>query len=474
MTVRCAIYTRKSTEEGLEQAFNSLDAQRESAEAYIASQKSEGWIALADRYDDGGFTGGNMDRPAFQQLMTDVREGRVDAIVIYKIDRLSRSLMDFARIMETLEKYKVALIAVTQQLNTTSSMGRLTLNILLSFAQFEREIIAERTRDKIAAMKRKGKLVGGKPILGYDVAREPGGSRLVVNKDEAKRVRRLFDLYLKHEGMIPVVEEVAKLGWTNKAWTTTGGKVRGGRLIDKGGLWHILTNVTYAGQVSHNDEVYDGEHEAIIPPELWQAVQAMLARNARSGGYGRDCVRRDDALLRGLLTCKACGCAMMPTYSVKKNANGATKRYRYYVCRRATKVGRKQCPSPTIPAHEIERFVVNEIAAIGRDTALREKVLNEATEQLAQGAEMTDSKAKLDLASAAQALREFDPLWQALSPTEQRRLMQLIVDQVVYDAASARVSITFRPTGIATLAAQDAAKAAKGEPVEPQIEEAAA
>ena len=476
MTVRCAIYTRKSTEEGLEQAFNSLDAQRESAEAYIASQKGEGWIALADRYDDGGFTGGNTDRPAFQRLMTDVREGRVDAIVIYKIDRLSRSLMDFSRIMETLDKHKIALVSVTQQFNTTSSMGRLTLNILLSFAQFEREIISERTRDKIGAMRRKGKLWGGKPILGYDVARDASGSRFVINPGEAERVRRLFELYRDHEGLIPVVEEVQRLGWTNKVWTTKAGKKRGGGPIDKGTLWCILTNVTYIGKVDFKGEIYEGEQEAIIDADLWQAVQTTLSRNGRSGGYGPASARRDDALLRGLLTCKACDCAMMPTYTAKKTASGATKRYRYYVCHRATKGGRKQCPCPTLPAHEIERFVVNEIAAVGRDAAMREKVLNEAAEQLAREAKTSGngSGAKLDRQSASDALRDFDPLWQALSPGEQRRLMQLLVERVAYDAASARVSITFRPTGIATLAAQDAARAAQGEPVEPQVEEVAA
>src|SRR6202142_2100722 len=212
--VRCAIYTRKSTEEGLEQAFNSLDAQRESADAYIASQQQEGWTCLPERYDDGGFTGGNMERPALQRLLADIQAGRIDCVVIYKVDRLSRSLLDFARLMETFEQHQVSFVSVTQLFNTATSMGRLVLNVLLSFAQFEREIIAERTRDKIAATRRKGKWAGGRPLLGFDV--DPRGGRLLVNADEAERVRAIFALYLEHEALLPVVQELERRGWANK------------------------------------------------------------------------------------------------------------------------------------------------------------------------------------------------------------------------------------------------------------------
>ena len=473
MVVRCAIYTRKSTDEGLEQDFNSLDAQRESSESYVASQKNEGWVALPDRYDDGGYSGGNTDRPAFQRLMTDVREGKVDAIIIYKIDRLSRSLMDFAGIMEALDSHNVALVSVTQQFNTTTSMGRLTLNILLSFAQFEREIISERTRDKIGAMRRKGKHWGGKPILGYDIVRppeSPGGSRLVVNPEEAERVRQLFEMYRQSEGLIAVVEEAQRLGWVNKVWTTKAGKERGGGTIDKSILWRILTNVTYIGKVAYAGQVYEGEHDAIISPELWQAVQAILTRNGRCGGHGPGCVRRDDALLRGLLTCKACGCAMMPTYTVKNTVTGGRKRYRYYVCHRATKRGRKQCPCPTLPAHEIEQFVVNELIAIGRDPVLRDRVLTETEKRLANST-VSKQKNHLDRRAASEALSEFEPLWKVMSPNEQRRLIQLLIQEVAYDAENSRVAITFQPTGIALLAADDAPA---DNPDEHTIEEAAA
>jgi site-specific DNA recombinase len=232
--VRCAIYTRKSTEEGLEQEFNTLDSQRESAEAFVKSQAHEGWTCLPNRYDDGGFTGGNLERPALQRLLADVEAGKVDCVVVYKVDRLSRSLLDFARLMETFEAHQVSFVSVTQQFNSATSMGRLVLNVLLSFAQFEREIISERTRDKIAATRRRGKWSGGPPLLGYDI--DDRGTRLVVNADEAAQVRAIFALYLEHESLLPVVQELQRRGWTNKRWRTRAGHQSGGRPITKTAL----------------------------------------------------------------------------------------------------------------------------------------------------------------------------------------------------------------------------------------------
>src|SRR5207249_6578419 len=242
--VRCAIYTRKSTEEGLEQAFNSLDAQRESSEAYIASQKNEGWTCLQARYDDGGFTGGNMDRPALQCLLADIEAGQVDAIVVYKLDRFSRSLLDFAKMMETLDKHQVAFVSITQQFSTGTSMGRLVLDVLLSFAQFEREIIAERTRDKIAATRRKGKWTGGTPILGYDV--DPQANRLVVNAREAERVQAIFALYLEQQALVPVVEALERRAWPNKRWQSRAGRQRGGLRVTKTNRSTPLASRSYA------------------------------------------------------------------------------------------------------------------------------------------------------------------------------------------------------------------------------------
>jgi len=316
-TTRCAIYTRKSSDEGLQQDFNSLDAQREAAEAYIASQKAEGWVCLPERYDDGGFTGGNMERPALQRLLRDIEAGGIDCVVVYKVDRLSRSLMDFARIMETFERHNVSFVSVTQHFNTTHSMGRLTLNILLSFAQFEREIIGERIRDKIAASRARGKWTGGTPILGYDVDRSSGSPKLVINPVEASHVRQIFELYLELGSLLPVVAELERRGWRTKVWTTRSGKRRGGQPFDKCRLYTLLTNVLYAGKIRHKTEVYAGEHEAIVSEDVFQRVQQQLLRNGRNGAAeGRN---RHGALLRGLLHCKACGRAMVHTFTSRGN-----------------------------------------------------------------------------------------------------------------------------------------------------------
>jgi site-specific DNA recombinase len=371
--VRCAIYTRKSTEEGLEQEFNSLDAQREAGEAFIKSQASEGWTCLPDRYDDGGFTGGNMERPALRRLMADIEAGKIDVVVVYKADRLSRSLLDFAQMMQTFEKHKVSFVSVTQHFNTATSMGRLILHVLLSFAQFEREIISERTRDKIAATRRKGKWAGGHPILGYDV--DPQRFRLLVNAEEAERVRTIFKLYLEHESLLPVVLELERRGWVNKRWTTPKGRERGGQPFERTSLHKLLTNVAYTGKVRYKNEVHDGEHAAIVDPVIWQRVQALLERNGRTGGAP---VRNKfGALLKGIIRCVPCDCAMTPSHTTR---NGS-KRYRYYVCCSAQKRGWDTCPSKSIPAGQIEDFVVEQIKCIGRDRALLEEVLAQARRQ---------------------------------------------------------------------------------------------
>jgi site-specific DNA recombinase len=307
--VRCAIYTRKSTEEGLDQEFNSLDAQRESALAYIASQQHEGWIGLRDSYDDGGFTGGNMDRPALKRLLADIAAGKIDCVVVYKVDRLSRSLLDFARMMEVFEKHRVSFVAVTQQFNTATSMGRLVMNVLLSFAQFEREIISERTRDKIAAARRKGKWSGGMPVLGYDV--EEQGRKLRVNPDEAERVRAIFELYREQASLLKVVQELERRGWCTKCWQTRKGHVRGGRPFNKTSVHKLLTNVAYRGMIRYKQEVHPGEHPAIVDEVLWQHVQERL----QEGGPGHSARRSSGALLQGLLYCRACACAMSPAHT---------------------------------------------------------------------------------------------------------------------------------------------------------------
>ena len=509
--VRCAVYTRKSSEEGLEQEFNSLDAQRESGEAFIASQRHEGWVCLSDKYDDGGYTGGNMERPALRRLMADIEAGRIDCVVVYKVDRLSRSLLDFARMMETFERHKVSFVSVTQQFNTASSMGRLVLNVLLSFAQFEREIISERTRDKIAATRRKGKWAGGHPILGYDV--DPRGFRLVVNEDEAPRVREIFDLYLQHEALMPTLKAIEERGWRTKQWTTRKGKTRGGHPFDKNGLFKLLTNVALTGKVKYKDEVHEGEHPGIVDPAIWNRVQQILSRNGRTGGTA---VRnRCGALLKGLIRCGPCGCAMGHTYTSKK---GAAK-YRYYTCMQAQKRGWHTCPSKSVPAGEIERMVVDQIRAIGRDPSLvaatvrhagreskaavaaleaelaalerelkrhhkevRELAtdaaaateanrsrLGDLNERIRTGEQaMTElrqravhlSRQIVDEREVAAALSAFDPVWETLTPKEQTRIVRLLVKQVEFDGAKGTVAITLHPDGLRGILAEVGTEAA--------------
>src|SRR3984957_16199627 len=267
-TIRCAIYTRKSTEEGLEQEFNSLHAQREAGEAFIKSQKHAGWTLIPRPYDDGGFTGGNLDRPALQRLLEDIEGRQIDCVIVYKVDRLSRSLLDFARPVDRFDQRSVSFVSVTQQFNTTTSLGRLTLNILLSFAQFEREIISERTSDKMSAARRKGKWIGGSPVLGYDVA--PAGGRLVVNEKESKRVQAIFALFVQFPTLAVVAAELARRRSKTKSRTAQGGKARTGRAFTKASLHRLLTNAVYAGKVEHRGEIYSGEHASIVEPLVWQ------------------------------------------------------------------------------------------------------------------------------------------------------------------------------------------------------------
>jgi len=292
--IRCAIYTRKSTDEGLEQEFNSLDAQREACAAYIASQKHEGWNPTPGEYDDGGYSGGTLDRPALQRLLDEVRAGKVSVIVVYKVDRLTRSLSDFARIVEVLDKAGASFVSVTQAFNTTTSMGRLTLNVLLSFAQFEREVTGERIRDKIAASKAKGMWMGGVVPLGYDVRER----KLVVNEGEAATVRQIFAQFLELGSMQDLQAELAEAGIRSKAWVSSRGNSFGGAALSRGALYFVLQNRAYVGEVTHKGNRYAGEHDAIVERDVFDAVQAMLA--AARGWKGR---RRGNTqnLLAGVL-----------------------------------------------------------------------------------------------------------------------------------------------------------------------------
>ncbi|MEM6480909.1 MAG: recombinase family protein [Pseudomonadota bacterium] len=346
--IRCAIYTRKSSEEGLEQDFNSLDAQREACEAYIASQKHEGWELLPDRYDDGAISGGHLDRPALQKLMQAVDDKCVDQIVVYKIDRLTRSLADFAKLVERLDEAEASFVSVTQSFNTATSMGRLTLNVLLSFAQFEREVTAERIRDKIAASKRKGLWMGGNVPLGY----KADGRTLNIDPKEAATVKALYDLYLEH-GRIRVVKQSAEdLGLRSRKRIRGAGRISGGRPFDRGHIHHILSNPIYAGWIRHKGQVYGGQHPAIIQPEVWDKVQQMLQDSAaKTRGTKRKAQRSP---LAGKLFDET-GDRLTPSHSSK---NG--KRLRYYISYRLVKDRSRKHPDAwRLPAEELERLVAD-------------------------------------------------------------------------------------------------------------------
>ena len=414
--VRCAIYTRKSTEEGLDSDFNSLDAQREAAEAYILSQRHEGWDALPDRYDDGGFSGGSLERPALVRLLEAVEAGHVDAVIVYKVDRLSRSLLDFARLIELFDRKGVSFVSVTQQFNTTTSMGRLVLNILLSFAQFEREIIGERIRDKVAATKRKGKYTGGPPVLGYDVDRER--KRLVVNPEEAELVRSIFSRFVDTGSTTALAQELNDQGHTTKSWTTKQGVARVGSPWSKARLYHILHNPIYLGEVSHKGERYPGEHEAILPRELWEQVHTVLAKHHRARG-GRRAKR--PALLRGILRCAHCDCAMGPVFTNRRG-----RMYRYYLCLHASRHGAGSCPARSLAAGEVEAVVVEQLRALLRhpEALLRSYREHGASSRTRGGGAVLSER------EAGVALAALDRDWGQLPPGEQEHLVQSLVTRV--------------------------------------------
>jgi site-specific DNA recombinase len=405
--VRCAVYTRKSTEEGLSQEFNSLDAQRECAEAYIQSQCNQGWIVLPDRYDDGGFTGANLDRPALKRLLADIEARRIDCVVIYKVDRLSRSLFDFARLMQIFDRYGVSFVSVTQQFNSSTPMGRLTLNILLSFAQFEREIVSERTRDKIAAARRKGKWAGGFPVLGYDL--DGSRSRLVVNETEAEQVREIFGIFLERRSLSAVPDELQRRGWQTKVWTTRKGVLREGRPWDRLALVRLLSNVLYVGEVRHRGKIYAGEQPAIVDRTVWRRAQRLLQRRKEPGSERN----RQGALLQGLLKCAGCGKRMTAGYTTRDG-----RRYAYYICVTAQKNGRRACPGGQLSARRTEEAIVE---------ALYEVAIRTGGAAL-QRALPTDRK-----------------VWEELKRGEQHQIMAAVVERITYDRRLQQARLLLRP-----------------------------
>ena len=461
-------------------------------------------MVLPDKYDDGGFTGANMDRPALQKLLQDARDGVVDCVMVYKVDRLTRSLLDFARIMDVLDKHGVNFVSVTQQFNTTGSLGRLTLNILLSFAQFEREMIAERAKDKMSAARRKGRWVGGIPMLGYDLSDK--GAALVVNANEAARVRAIFDLYLKHGSLIPVVQDLDRRGWRMKAWTTREGRSAGGSPFTKTTLHNMLTNAIYAGKVEFDGEIYAGEQERIVDDDSWNRVQETLNLNGRRGG--RNVRNKYSALLKGIVRCASCDAGMIHTYVQKKNTL-----YRYYVCVKAHQRGWNKCPTKSVSAPTLEGAVVQHIRGICRNPEMLGEVMRQIAEQhdgRRSGLEKEQSVAQRELEKLAHeitglaalvntpgaasrsatgrladlheraallerqlaqvrrqlrdidaervdatdlqhGLEHFDPLWEHMSAWEQEQFVHTLVDQIRYEGTTGTVTVGFRSSGIRSL-----------------------
>jgi site-specific DNA recombinase len=397
--------------------FNSLDAQREACEAYVTSQRAEGWLLVTDRYDDGGFSGGTLERPALKRLLIDIEAGRVDVVVVYKIDRLSRSLMDFSRLVEVFDRQNVTFVSVTQSFNTTTSMGRLTLNVLLSFAQFEREVIGERIRDKFAASRRKGMWMGGWAPLGYEVRER----KLVVNEADAKLVRSIFQRFLKTGSATILARQLIHEGVRNKY----------GNLIDKGILYKLLNNPVYIGEAVHKGVSYPGEHVAIVDRKVWDKVRAQFQTNPRKrSGAARS---QTPSLLKGLIFGPS-GVAMSPSHTRK---NG--RLYRYYVSQTTLKQGAADCPVGRVPAAEIEKIVVDQVRMLLRSPEIIVQTWRSARKSI-KG--LTESNVRT-------ALLEFDQLWNELFPAEQVRIVQLLVERI--DVGVKGVDIRLRVEGVTSL-----------------------
>lgn len=494
--VRCAIYTRKSTENGLEQDYNTLDAQWDACESYIKSQTSRGWKTIHTHYDDGGFTGANTDRPAFNRLITDVNAGLIDTVVVYKVDRLSRSLADFANMMELFDKHGVAFVSVTQYFDTSSSIGRMTLNILITFAQFEREMISERIRDKITSSRQKGKYMGGQPILGYDVI----DKKLIVNENEKYQVQKIYDFYLNNKSLREIVDLINSWGWTNKQWKTKRGHLAGGKPFNKQVLYTILKNPLYIGKIRHHDKIYEGEHEGIITLEIFEKVQSLLKKNkVNQTNTNR---KRIDSMLRGILFCGSCGSRMAKSYTRKPN-----KKYTYYTCLNVIKNGRDKCSNKSVPATKLDEFVVSHI----KEIAFNPELLNGFIEEFAKQKEMDLHEIKNELKSltvrlasyqlerdrmaldnnmnhieaitrtneqlekvtnrikyletkrnillntnlnagdVTVTLNKFFPIWDTLTLNEQNRILDILFDQILWDGKSENLDFHYSPLGIKLL-----------------------
>ncbi len=418
--LRCAIYTRKSTEEGLDVEFNSLDAQREACEAYIASQRAEGWRPVPDRYDDGGVSGGTLERPALKRLLADVEAGKIDLVMVYKIDRLSRSMLDFLNLVEKFERHSVAFVSSTQSFNTTNAMGRMTLNMLVTFGQFEREVIGERIRDKVAASRKKGMWMGGWTPLGYEVR----DRKLIIHQADAERVRSIFKRFIQLKSATLLAREMVLARATN----------RYGHLLDKGVLYRILINRVYIGDAVHKGVPYPGEHQAIVDRNLWDHAHAILKKSPhRRGARVR---AQTPALLKGLLFGPD-GAAMSPTHTRK-----AGRLYRYYISQSAMKRGAEASAIKPIPAAEIERIVIEQIRSL-----LQTPEVIVQTWRAARKADQDISESDV-----RGALHGFEPIWNELFPAEQARIVELLVERI--DLQRDGIDLHLRVEGLKSLCSE--------------------
>lgn len=447
---RAAIYCRLSVERP-DQELSSVTVQRDRCEAYAASQ---GWTVLPDRFDDDGFSGATTHRPGLTRLLAEVERGGIDVLVTVRIDRLSRSMLDFLKIMETLDRHGVALVSITQEVNTATAWGRMVLNILAGFGQFEREMISERTRDKIHAARRSGKWTGGFIPLGYDLV----DGKLIVNERESLQVHAIFEIYLAEGSLSSTLREIRKRGWTMKRWTTRQGSVSGGGLFTRSGLYTLLTNSLYIGKVKLDGEVFAGEHAAILEQDVFGAAQAQL----RSNGLKRAAASRNahGAFLKGVLYCAHCNARMIHTVTRK-----GSKGYRYYVCGNAQREGWQACPVKSVAAGAVEAAVLQEIREAVQDTALARETWDEVVRQrqvrtrdlvreekieAAGGngrlarvqSELTAlRRATFDRGDLAEALDSFAPLWDALTYSEQSELAGHLLERVDFDGEAATVHL---------------------------------
>lgn len=431
--VRVAIYTRKSTAEGLDQELNSLEAQRQTVEAYIQSQRTHGWKAMPQRYDDGGFTGANTARPSFQRLLADIEAGTVDCVAVYKIDRLSRSLSDFARIMDLFERHGVTFVSVTQQFSTATSVGKLTLNLLMSFAEFERDVISERTRDKIAACRRNGLWTGGRPVLGYDIQ----DKRLVLNEAEAATVREIFAAYLERGSLLETTRELRRRAVRTKVFRSKKGRESAGLPFTKTSLQTLLTNPLYAGMVRAGSALVDGAHAAIVELATWDAVQELLNRNRRCGVGPR---RRWDAILDGFLRCGACGQAMSHSYTTR-----AGRTHRYYVCQTLQKFGADACPGSRVAAAAVEEHVFGQVEQVATGRGLLDAAV--AAEFERHGAELETSHNGRNGHCGPLPFATVQPGWDQIGRADRQRILRTMIARVTYTTATDEIDIELRYVG---------------------------